>query len=124
MVRFFSYLVYIPLLFLIDVIWQLVRYDLSLFKLKVGYVFSIGFILFGLVFIIDVLFGIVRNKTLLYWQNETKKDNLKVSISLTLIVFAFLFLLPNIERSIFLSYLLVTTFGGWFRYLLLVRNNV
>lgn len=122
MVRFFSYLVYVPIIFLVDIFWQLVSYDLSSLELRIGYVFSVGFILFGLVFIIDFIVGVIRNKTLHYWKNETRKDIAIVSLLLVLILLLFLILLPNIERSVFLSYLVITILGGIFRYLLLVRN--
>lgn len=122
MVRFFSYLVYIPIIFLVDIFWQLVRNDLSSLDLRIGYVFSVGFVLFGVVFIIDFIVGVVRNKSLYYWMNETRKDIVIVSLLLMLIISLLLILLPNIERSVFLSYLLITIFGGIFRYLLLARN--
>lgn len=122
MVRFFSYLVYIPIIFLVDIFWQLVSYDLSSLELRIGYVFSVGFILFGLVFIIDFIVGVIRNNTLHYWKNETRKDIAIVSLLLVLILLLFLILLPNIERSVFLSYLVITILGGIFRFLLLVRN--
>lgn len=119
MIRFFSYLVYIPLIFLVDIFLQLVRYESSLFELRFGYVLSAGFVLFGVIFIIDFIFGVVRNKTLYYWKNESRKDIIIVSFIPMLIALAFLILLPNIESSTFLSYLLITLFGGVFRYLLL-----